>query len=61
MALVLVAIAPGKTVHWQEQALTFDPAVFSMALNNWHGVSEPVGSFTERSPCLSGWSMVASG
>lgn len=45
MALVLVAIAPGKTVYWQEQALTFDPAVYSMALNNWHGVVEPVGSF----------------
>lgn len=45
MALVLVAIAPGKTLYWQEQALNFDPAVFSMALANWHGVSEPVGNF----------------
>ncbi len=46
MALVLVAIAPAKTVYWQEQALSFDPAVFSMALANWHGVIEPVGSYT---------------
>lgn len=46
MALVLVAIAPSKTVYWQEQALSFDPAVFSMALANWHGVIEPVGSYT---------------
>lgn len=46
MALVLVAIAPGKTLYWQEQALNFDPAVFSMALSNWHGVSEPVGEFS---------------
>ena len=43
MALILVAISPGKTVYWREQALTFDPAVFSMAVSNWHGVSEPPG------------------
>ena len=45
MALVLVAVPPGQTLYWNEQALTFDPAVFSMAANNWHGVSEPTGSF----------------
>ena len=45
MALVLVAIAPGKVVDWQGQPLSFDPAVFSMAANNWHGVSEPTGAF----------------
>ena len=45
MALVLVAIAPGKVVDWQGQPLSFDPAVFSMAANNWHGVTEPIGSF----------------
>ena len=44
MALVLVAIAPGKVVDWQGQPLSFDPAVFSMAANNWHGVTEPTGS-----------------
>lgn len=43
MALVLVAIAPGITAFFKDQALTFDPAVFSMAANNWHGVMEPNG------------------
>lgn len=45
MALVLVAVPPGRTLYWNEQALTFDPAVYAMAANNWHGVSEPAGSF----------------
>jgi hypothetical protein len=45
MELVLVAIAPGRTVYWQKQAITFSPAVYAQALANWHGVVEPAGSF----------------
>ena len=47
MALVLVAIAPNKTAHWNNQALSFDAAVFSMALANWYGVTDPVGEFDD--------------
>jgi hypothetical protein len=46
MELVLVAIAPGRTVYWKKQALTFNPAVFAQAQANWQGVVvEPAGSF----------------
>ena len=45
MELVLVAIAPSKTVYWHEQALSFNSSVMAQALANWHGVSEPIGSF----------------
>ena len=48
MSLVLVAIAPGHKAMWQGQTLTFDRPVFSQALANWHGVTEPTGKYTSE-------------
>lgn len=44
MELVLVAIAPGRTVCWEGQAITFSSPILAQAAANWHGVIEPVGS-----------------
>jgi hypothetical protein len=43
MELVLVAIAPGRSVDWNGQAIVWSPAVYAQAQANFYGLSEPTG------------------
>ena len=55
LALVLVAVAPHTSVHWEGQQVTFDHSLFQQLRNNFPSVEMPVPT-----PALTGCDRIAS-
>jgi hypothetical protein len=48
LAITLSAIAPGRTVYWQNNAITFSDELFAQVANNWEISKPPAYSKHER-------------